>query len=326
MPFRELFNRKQSPETPDKGGFGSERDVRHFLEVALDISPEGICCVSADRRIMFWNKRAEEITGYVSHEAKGRFCYDHVLGHYDQDGSVMSHASCPITETLHSGQPTEKRAFAHHKDGYMIAIRLRTTPVRNEMAEIVGVVEAFQPDDDQSPHAVMDQVHNAATPVDQELAVPVSISEAVSRIRSRGNPAGLVLLRLENRQMLVNRYTQRAADQLVGLLEKTLESALSRVDAAARADADNFIIVISAADQQELDSMSDRIRHLTAGTTLQWWGSGIQFTASVGSAMLTGTMTASEALVSAAKSLEGIRGGARPALSREATGQPGGEK
>lgn len=303
MPLRGLFSRGSLPVVGTGTDSSFTANVQFFLEAALSISTEAICCVSSDRRIAVWNQKAEEITGYLSHEAKGRFCFDHMMGHYDENGSMTCLGECPITETLKSGQVTTKRSFARHKDGHLIAIRLRTIPVRNATAEVIGVVEAFQLDDDQSVGEAMDEIRRTPGSTDQEI--PAAISQTLTKIRSHGSPAGLVLLRLDNRQALVNRYTQRAGDQLLGLLEKTLDSSLGRGDAVARIDADHFLVAVAVEDQSELDGVAVRLKNLAQGTSLQWWGSGIQFSVSVAATLVNDLSTVQDALRSAGQQLSG---------------------
>jgi two-component system cell cycle response regulator len=297
MSIRSLFERgRQAQSLEARVEPDSARTMQIFLEAAVAMSPYGICCVSTDRRIVYWNQKAEEITGYLSHEAKGRFCYDHMLGHYDTNGSLICHVACPITETLHAGQGTRKRAFARHKEGHMLAIRLHTMPVRSETAEVIGVVEAFELDDDQSLGEFASCSQCGQTAVDKEMEIPEPISRAVTRIRSKAI-AGLILVGLDNRQALANRYSQRASDQLLGLLGKTLNAALAKGGAAAQIDQDHFLLAFSMDNATELPEVSERVRRLVEGTTLQWWGSSLQLTASIGSATLSGTLSVQDAVL-----------------------------
>ena len=45
----------------------------------LDNTYEGIYFVDAARKITFWNKGAERITGFTAAEVIGSFCYDNIL-------------------------------------------------------------------------------------------------------------------------------------------------------------------------------------------------------------------------------------------------------
>ena len=42
--------------------------------------------VFAERRITYWNKGAEQLTGYSPTEAVGRYCFDNFLMHVNDEG------------------------------------------------------------------------------------------------------------------------------------------------------------------------------------------------------------------------------------------------
>ena len=47
---------------------------------------EGAYMVNQDRKIMFWNKAAEKLTGYKATEEVGRRCDDNILMHVNEKG------------------------------------------------------------------------------------------------------------------------------------------------------------------------------------------------------------------------------------------------
>jgi len=49
------------------------------LALTLDTIFDGVYIVDKERRIVFWNKGAEEITGYSAKEVCGRKCSDNIL-------------------------------------------------------------------------------------------------------------------------------------------------------------------------------------------------------------------------------------------------------
>ena len=47
-----------------------------FFNVILNSIADGVFTTDSDGRITFFNKAAEQITGFSSREALGRFCFD----------------------------------------------------------------------------------------------------------------------------------------------------------------------------------------------------------------------------------------------------------
>ena len=55
----------------------------------LDHFFDGVYVVDRQRRILFWNRSAENITGYRSDEVVGRCCADNILRHVTIDGDPL---------------------------------------------------------------------------------------------------------------------------------------------------------------------------------------------------------------------------------------------
>ena len=55
----------------------------NFFKNILDNLYDGVYFVDLDRRITYWNKSAESLTGYKSSEIIGRHCWDNILMHVD---------------------------------------------------------------------------------------------------------------------------------------------------------------------------------------------------------------------------------------------------
>ena len=54
--------------------------------VILDSLSDGVYVCDRDRRIVYWSKSAEQITGWLAKDVIGRRCLDNVLCHEDKDG------------------------------------------------------------------------------------------------------------------------------------------------------------------------------------------------------------------------------------------------
>jgi len=61
---------------------------------------DGLYIIDTNRKIVFWNKASEEITGYKSSEVVGSHCYDNILTHIDSDGNNLCTTMCPLLATM----------------------------------------------------------------------------------------------------------------------------------------------------------------------------------------------------------------------------------
>ena len=55
--------------------YSEYEDLHRQHEILMKVAPSGIFYVDANRKITFWNKRAEEITGFKAGEVVGRECF-----------------------------------------------------------------------------------------------------------------------------------------------------------------------------------------------------------------------------------------------------------
>ena len=115
----------------------------------LDNIYDGVYFLDVDRRILFWNKGAERITGHRSEDVLGRPCADDILCHVDDHGRSLCRDGCPAAEVLEDGQRRESEVYLLHKNGYRVPVRIRVAPIEDAEGHIVGAMEIFS--DDTSP-------------------------------------------------------------------------------------------------------------------------------------------------------------------------------
>ena len=65
------------------------------MKEILDNLYDGVYIVDKDRRIHYWNKAAEELTGYSASGLLGSCCNDNILNHVDEAGNKLCSDDCP---------------------------------------------------------------------------------------------------------------------------------------------------------------------------------------------------------------------------------------
>jgi PAS domain S-box-containing protein len=63
-----------------------------FYKSLLDEISDGVYFVNRDRVITYWNKSAEELSGYTGKEVIGCRCRDNILVHIDNKGACLYEA------------------------------------------------------------------------------------------------------------------------------------------------------------------------------------------------------------------------------------------
>lgn len=114
-----------------------------FYWKLLDTMKDGVYFANQDRKITYWNKAAEDLTGYRSGEVLGKFCGDNILIHIDEQGNNLCKGECPLLKVLKSGEPVAANIFLHHKEGHRLPVFVRVNPVKNKQGQVIGAVEIF---------------------------------------------------------------------------------------------------------------------------------------------------------------------------------------
>ena len=114
--------------------------------VILDSLNDGLYVCDTDRRIIYWSKSAERITGWSSADVLGRRCSDGILCHVDQDGRrLCGEEFCP----LHRSMVTDKSStcpavvFGQTKVGGRVPMMVSVAPIHGAQGEVIGGVETF---------------------------------------------------------------------------------------------------------------------------------------------------------------------------------------
>jgi len=113
----------------------------------LNLLADGAYITDADRKILFWNRAAERITGWTAEEVVGRTCRDNILVHVDKDGHrLCGREYCPLHRSMVTGQPSQGAVlvFAQNKAGGRTPVEVTVAPLRNEAGQIIGGIELFR--------------------------------------------------------------------------------------------------------------------------------------------------------------------------------------
>jgi len=116
-------------------------------ENIIDCLNDGVYVCDRDRRIVYWSKSAERITGWRAEDVLGRACLEDILNHEDKDGHRLCGGEhCPLHRSMITGATTRVPVivFALRKDGSRVPTQVTTAPIRNEVGEVIGGVETFR--------------------------------------------------------------------------------------------------------------------------------------------------------------------------------------
>ena len=112
--------------------------TKEFLESILGSMEGGVLTMDKNARITFFNRSAEEITGYTKEEALNKDCCEILK-------SELCEESCPLKEILATGKPVfNYEIVITNESGNQVPVNITTVPLRDSNNEIIGAVENFR--------------------------------------------------------------------------------------------------------------------------------------------------------------------------------------
>jgi diguanylate cyclase (GGDEF)-like protein/PAS domain S-box-containing protein len=288
-----------------------------FRAVLEDLQT-GVYLVDMDRRIVFWNRGAEQISGFFGYEVIGRSCRDEILVHCDSDNVALCNNACPLLETMRNGQPREVEIYLRHKLGQRIPVRVRAIPLKDTQGNIIGAAESFEEPRTGSGYdrrSKAELAHN----LDNATGLPGSSSSALSlQLYLSGFVQHYVtfsVLRIHADHLsgFIAKHGAIAAEQLLGVLARTLRSGLRPADFLGCWADQEFLAILPIHRTRALIRTAERLRAVASRSAITWWGDHLSLTLSIGATTVQPGDSVDDLLARADKALDECidRGGNR---------------
>ncbi|HEX4321438.1 MAG TPA: diguanylate cyclase [Acidobacteriaceae bacterium] len=294
------------------------------LGAALNELEEGIAVLDAESRVLWWNRSAESITGYLSADLLGRTlpsdAYEIDVHHH----SALNHATLnQATLSVAEAQPQPGQLTAvqerpllvhlHHRQGHSLPAMLRRKPLRDELGKRFGTLLRFHPVEeiDTLPHGVADEDGGHENRVEQSQAdMEDRLDEAWREWSTNGVPFGLMWITIDQAALLRKTHGRDASEAMLGIVERTLLHGLRPTEILGRWGANEFLVVCHERTREMLDSHAHRIGSLARSADFRWWGDRVSLTVSIGVAQAEETDTLRCLLKRAQRAMEeGIHAG-----------------
>jgi len=133
-------------DAPQNGQAALPEEIA-FLTSALGQISDGVYITDPERNILFWNRAAEDITGYKQEEVVGKRCADDILEHTDLAGNKLCSTDlCPLHKAMAGGKTpaTPLTLKALHKEGGRVVVEVSITPLHSTAGELIGGIEIFR--------------------------------------------------------------------------------------------------------------------------------------------------------------------------------------
>ncbi len=261
-----------------------------FYKSLLQNIYEGVYFVDKDRRITFWNKGAERITGFTSSEVLNNFCYNHILNHVNDEGEELCLKGCPLHKTMEDGQMREASVYLHHKQGHRIPVSIRTIAIIDN-GKTVGAIEVFR--DETEQQGIIKEIEKL-----KDLALNDPLTNLPNRryiesfLRSKMNeyftlgiPFGVAFMDIDKFKDFNDNYGHDVGDEVLKMVAKTFRGVVRSNDLIGRWGGEEFLAAFSGVDLEDLCNVSEKLRALIERASLKKGEESLKVTISIGSTL-----------------------------------------
>lgn len=269
----------------------------------LDNLFDAVYVVDRERRIVYWNKAAEEITGYSDSEIVGTMCSDNILCHVDLAGIELCKNGCPLHETICDGRKREAVVFLHHKEGHRIPVNIRISPIRNKTGEIIGAIEVFSAYP-KNMHIIKELERQKRESMSDPLLGIGNrrYAEMMFRVRQvesqmSGNLFGFIFMDIDRFKFVNDTCGHAVGDKVLLMVSHTIANLLRHLDSFCRWGGDEFVIYLpDCHTKEDLRAVAERIRGFVQSSFIMLDGRKLSVSVSLGATLISANDTMESAI------------------------------
>lgn len=250
----------------------------------LDNMDIGVYFVNKARQITFWNKGAEEISGFTKEEVVGKFCHDDILSHVDEKGNKVCIMGCPLKKTAEDGKFREVVVYLHHKEGHRVRIKVKSIPLYKDN-KLVAVGEVFEKlignDINQGMHEICTEfscsieelkmlaLYDKLTKLPNRHYLDAVLESRFMEFQNLHLTFGILFIDIDDFRKFNNTYGHDIGDKVLKIAANTFTSAIRKTDFIGRWGGEEFIGIFPMVSNIELETIAEKIRILTENSAIR---------------------------------------------------------
>ena len=244
--------------------FGSDTIFRTLM----DGLSEGVYFVDPDRKILYWNRAAEELTGFTAQEVIGQCCADEILVHVSEEGVLLCKDGCPLAATIVDGDSRRASVYLRHKEGHRLPVTIAASVVRDEHGHVIGALETFQ----KTPASMvaldeLDRLKSTTmlcplTGVGNRSYLEEMLATKIETARRRNTSLSLLMFDVDQLQAFNAKLGHKVGDVILKMVARTLAGAMRTRDRFGRWDGATFIALLPDLKRLDVEDTANRLRQL----------------------------------------------------------------
>lgn len=267
-------------------------DKDQFYKNVLDNLHDGVYFVDTARRIMYWNKGSERISGFSSAEVIGRRCADNILKHVNDEGVILCTTMCPLAHTMRDGKPRQANVYLHHKNGHRVPVIVNAIPLYGDEGQVVGAIESFT--DNTVYLNAMERVQvlgkaamqDSLTGTGNRRFAEMKLSGGVAEVQQYEAQIGLLLFDIDNFKVFNDTYGHDIGDRVLQMVANTVGHNIRPADFLGRWGGEEFIVILQNVDPENVRKIANKLRMLVEQSFLSVGKDSLSVTISGGATII----------------------------------------
>ena len=250
----------------------------------LDQTYDGVNFVDSKRRVLYWNKGAEAITGFAAGEMIGKSCYgDDGMCHIDGNGQRLCEQLCPLLSVIKDGQKIQKRVYLRNRQGKRVPVDAVSSPVYDEGHNLLGAVQIFR---DASSYEQVEReseviarlaITDPLTGLLNRRAIEIEFEVETKRSQRLQLPMSAIFGDIDYFKAVNDSYGHPIGDQVLKNVARLLQGGIRDYDRAGRYGGEEFIVLLPETKAEIATEIAERLRRSVEGWRLIHEGKVWQF-------------------------------------------------
>ena len=246
--FQDITERQRTQEALR----ASEERYRTIVET----SNEGICLVDADSRILYVNRRMQDLNGYTASEQIG-----HLLDEFNTPEAAEA-IQRGAEDARQRGEPLQVEFEMPHKAGGKQWVLMTANALLNEQGEPVGRVSMFT---DLSAIKASEQalayqaLHDSLTGLPNRALLRDRLEQAILNARRSSSPLAVVFIDLDGFKEVNDTFGHQYGDLLLTQVGPRLRDELRESDTFGRLGGDEFAVILGGAGEAEAAMLAGKM-------------------------------------------------------------------
>jgi len=283
-------------------------ETPQLLKTLLNNLLEGVYIVDRQRRIQYWNRGAERLTGYRESEVAGQCCSDSILMHVNEQANLLCQNRCPLAATMRDGKERKSNLYLLHKKGHRLPVQLRVAPIHDEEGRVTGAIQSFQ--DNTAEMAALRQLRESEVPAMTCSLTNVAnrpytervLRQRVQELNDEGGRLSVLFIAIDGFEEINASFGQKASDKVLSVAARTLANGMRSCDLLGRWGSERFVAILPNVKSSEAETIANTLRLMVEKSNYEVPGRTLSVTVSIGAACAQTEDTQDE-LVSRAKEL-----------------------